>query len=532
MKKMMLALACAAACAASATEWGYVGFENLDVGLMTYGDPDSVGTSQNLVDGNFLYAASSGSTDNSSVVAYDGAPSLPAGAPKAVGEKYLSLSTEGGTLWRSLNTPTLNADVEVEKGTWVDGEAVEVPEAGHLYIDTMVQFTPTEDGSEPEVGEDAKLAIWLNVAEVDGVSKTNLCVRGAVIAEDGSETPTTFTIVDGPDVVPGKWYRLTVEMVSSIDGDAVFGQQVPGFKVSLDGTVLTADKCTLTDELIETLHEMELSEVLQDVLAKKVFLPIKGLGASALTAVGFKGSGAIDEFLATDATPSFVPTFTTVEFTLAWGAGVSAVIYTIEGEEAKSAENGTPISVVSGKKVTVAATPVDEWYGITNGVGDFTVSEETTVTVEAGLKPMTELNIPGFSGSAVSTTDVKRWADGKTPKLALADVKACPFAYQSYLLNTSLLTAAPTLKIDDVAVADDQMTITVSATAGETPVDLEDIFGVLFVQTGDTLADMTTATPVKKVGDNKQTDGKLTVTLDVGKKFVKASINEDSPGAE
>lgn len=531
MKKMMLALACAAACAASATEWGYVGFENLDVGLMTYGDPDSVGTSQNLVEGNFLYAASSGSTDNSSVVAYDGAPSLPAGAPKAVGEKYLSLSTEGGTLWRSLNSPHLDGNVEVEKGTWVDGEAVEVPENGHLYIDTMVQFTPTEDGSEPEVGEDAKLAIWLNVAEVDGVSKTNLCVRGAVISSDGQGTPTTFTIVDGPDVVPGKWYRLTVEMISYIDDDgAILGQQIPGFKVSLDGTVLTADKCTLTTELIDLIGDMELPEVLQDALAKKVFANIKGAEASALTAVGFKGSGAIDEFLATDATPEFVPTFTTVEFTLAWGEGVSAVTYTIEGEEAKSAENGAAIDVVSGKKVTVAATPVDEWYGITSGVGDFTVSEKTTVIVEAGLKPMTELNIPGFSGSAASTTDVKRWADGK--KLALDDVKACPFAYQSYLLNTSLLTAAPTLKIDDVAVAGDQMTITVSATAGGTPVDLEDIFGVLFVQTGDTLADMTTATPVKKVGDNKQTDGKLTVTLDVGKKFVKASINENPPAAE
>ncbi len=530
MKKMMLALACAAAFAVSAEEWGYVGFEGFDVGAFTYGNADSVGMRQNSKDDNFLYASSSGSEDGSSVVAYDGVPSLPAGSPKAVGENYLSLSTEGGTLWRSLNAPELNgSDTDIANGTWEFGAAVDASEKS-IYIDTMVQFTPTEDGSEPDVGEDAKLALWLNVATDDaGNATTNLCVRGAQIDQDGVSTPTTFTIVNKADIVPGKWYRLTVEAIAAIDPDDEIGLGVSasGFIVMLDGEVLVADKCTF-DDTVEISDDADYSDLVKKVVGNKVFANIKGDDDSTLTAVGFKGSGAIDEFLVTDAAPTFDAVITTVDFTLAWGEGVSAVKYTIEGASEQDAVNGQAIKVDAGKKVTVAATPAD-WYVIASGTGDVTVDGNQTVTVEATLaESPSALEISADPN--IKTADLKAWADGKA---TIDQLKASAFVTESFLLNTaSLLTAAPTLKIENVEVTDDgKMNIVVSATGDGQTVDMEKINGQLKIMSGDTLDALATATASIAGEDLVANDGKATVTVDSGK-FAKVSVDVKEASAE
>lgn len=523
MKKMMLALACTAAFAVSATEWGYVGFEDFATGAFKYGSADSNGVCQNSDDDNFLYEASSGSTDGSSVVAYDGAPSLPAGSPRTVGEHYLSLSTEGGTLWRYLNAPWLNGtDTEGELGTWEPSEAVDASE-NPIYIDTMVQFTATEDGSEPDVGEDAKLAIWLNVAtDESGASTTNLCVRGASLDDGFVASATTFTIVNKSDIVPGKWYRLTVEAIADIEPDDEYGlDPISGFIVRLDGDVLVADKCTVPDAVKDECKDMDISEILQNVFDNKVFANIKGDADSTLTAVGFKGSGAIDEFLATDAEPSFEAVITTVDFTLAWGEGVSAVKYTIDGGAEQEAENNKSFKVENGKTVTVAATAAD-WYAIASGTGDFTVNGEQTVTVTAALaEAPKDLGISADGN--IKTADLKAWADGKG--LTINDVKASGFVSESFFLNTdALLTSAPTLKIEDVEVTDDgKMNIVVSATGDGKSVDMENINGGLYIMSGDTLDALKVATRSIAGDDLVANDGKATVTVDGGK-FVKVSV--------
>lgn len=539
MKKMMLALACTAAFAVSATEWGYVGFEGFATGAFKYGSADSKGVCQNSDDGNFLYEASSGSTDGSSVVAYDGAPSLPAGSPKTVGEHYLSLSTEGGTLWRYLNTPELNEDTEVELGTWVPTEAVDASE-NPIYIDTMVQFTATEDGSEPDVGEDAKLAIWLNVAtDESGASTTNLCVRGAcLLDEEFAAEAATFTLVaeDGtsPSVVPGTWYRLTVKALTVCDwGDEESHSVVAGFQVMLDGKDLKAKENPFSETVLGALTEENgvAPGIITLVNAGKVIPSLEdsvrdsGSGISdktlALTAVGFKGSGAIDEFLATDVEPSFEAVITTVDFTLAWGDGVSAVKYTIDGGAEQEAENNKPFTVENGKTVTVAATAAD-WYAIASGTGDFTVNGKQTVTVTAALAESP--NALGISADGnIKTADLKAWADGKG--LKIDQVKASSFVSESFFLNTdTLLTSAPTLKIEDVKVTDDgKMNIVVSATGDGKSVDMEKINGGLYIMYSDTLDALKVATRSIAGADLVANDGKATVTVDGGK-FVKVSV--------
>ena len=88
--------------------------------------------------------------------------------------KYLELSTEGGILWRSI------APVSGSGSACTLGTAQAVAETG-TYLDTLVQFTPTEDGGAPELDEEDKLAIWLNVDSSGAAPVTNLMVRAAII---------------------------------------------------------------------------------------------------------------------------------------------------------------------------------------------------------------------------------------------------------------------------------------------------------------------------------------------------------------
>lgn len=541
MKKTMLALACAAVCVAGAETINSVDFENYTGSKLMSDGYDDFGN-QDSSKVYFTYDKSNGSEDGSTVVAHDKEDAPTGWTEKAFGSKYLALSTEGGTLWRSIK----EAVQETEAGKWNAITPQEVPADTGLYIDTMVQFTPTEDGSEPKIGEDAKLAIWLNVATADdGTATTNLCVRGGIFDGNASVfNPTNFTLVtatkSAPDVRPGKWYRLTVRALRLSNAGGGGGEDVwlSGFQIYLDGELLEVEA---NESPFGADLEMGISSAFAlddpDFNLLSVIPSLVNLAPDvpALSAVGFKGSGAIDAFLVTTTAPSFTAAVvTTVDFTLTWGEGVSSVTYTIEGEtEAKTATQGTAIEVESGKKVTVAATPAD-WYKITDGIGEFTVTEDTTKTITAVLDSLANLKITGFDPS-VSTTDVKGWADDK--KISLDALRSSSYAYNSFLLNTDLLTADPVLTIDDVTVANGKMTITVAAKTSSaenaSAINLEDIYGILYVKTGDTLDEMkSTEVPfIVKTGDNKDLDGKLTVTLDAGK-FAQVKIGAKPQSAE
>lgn len=535
MKKTMLALACAAVCVAGAEDINSVDFENYTGSKLMSNGYDDFGN-QNSSKAYFTYDTSNGSEDGSTVVAHDKEDAPTGWTEKAFGSKYLALSTEGGTLWRSIK----EAVQETETGKWDAITPQEVPADTGLYIDTMVQFTPTEDGSALEIGKDAKLAIWLNVATADdGTATTNLCVRGSNYEVGFTPISTNFTLVtetgENPDIRPGEWCRLTVKalVVYQDEESGLFG-----FQIKLNGGDLKLAAGSPYANIMDMLSGIELAEDVNSLITAGKIVPILGNSVSLfeLSAVGFKGSGAIDDFLVTTTAPSYETSVTSVDFTLTWGEGVSSVTYTIEGET-KTATKDARITVDPTKTVTVAATPAD-WYKITGGPGEFSVTENTTQTITAELDSLANLGISGFD-SSVSTTDVKEWA-GPGPKghdIPLSELKNNSYAYNSFLLNTDLLTTDPVLTIDDVTVADGKMTITVAAKTSSaedaSAINLEDIYGVLYVKTGDTLDDMkSTEVPfIVKQGDNKNEDGKLTVTLDAGK-FAQVKIGAKPQSAE
>ncbi len=320
MKNLTFALACASTFALfAAIDVPKADFEGYAAGAKVADEVEP--GSQSVY---WLYDGASGSEDGSTVKAYGG-ENLP--APAAGGQNYLELSTEGGTLWRSLAAGNTH-------GEGIGGRlgAAQALPAGGLYIDTMVQFTPTEDGGAPETTGGDKLAIWLNVETGEGLETpvTNLCVKANAytLGEAGPmAAATTFPLVpaDGSalSINPGTWYRLTVKAVANALATDENGI-IPAFEIRVDGALMKAASGLPFSEFFGEF----VAEGLQAAYGQNALFPslqeMGGAGASiTLQAVGFKGSGALDNLAFSETEPQPTPG---PEFAVNWGeSGVTAV---------------------------------------------------------------------------------------------------------------------------------------------------------------------------------------------------------------
>ncbi len=214
--------------------------------------------------------------------------------------KYLELSTEGGILWRSINAVS-GSGANCQLGT-----AQTIGSDG-LYLDTLVQFTPTEDGGSPEVTSEDKLAIWLNVDSSGASPVTNLMVRAkrwSYENETLGSVATNFT-VSGVTVVAGTWYRLTIKAIqSATQTDAgIF----PAFQIFIDGTSVAATSAQYDSDLQAMLSSFWQTGMADLAAANKLFPSLAetpgSVSAVTLQGVGFKGSGALDDIVWTTEDP-------------------------------------------------------------------------------------------------------------------------------------------------------------------------------------------------------------------------------------
>ena len=511
MKKLMFAAAIAASAAAFADPINSIGFAGYDLGAtFTNGqaEKDESGTDKAATYGYFCFLG-----DSDSSVVTNNNPSTTkhtAAFENAEDTKYLALDTEGGTLWRSIDTLTRYPKLEGEGYVYSNGTARAVAATG-TYLDTLVQFTVTEDEA-PSLGEDDKLAIWLQADE----GETNLLVKAAVVDDQTARTETTFTVT-GTTVQPGIWYRLTVKAIADITD----GELVPGFQIFLDGNLVTADKPTLTAEYLALL---DTDSHYADLVAGKYFASLKT--TTTLQGVGFQGTGAVDEIVWTD-DDLFPAASSAVAFTLSWTVGqVSAVSYTIDGTETTIADltsGTTTVDVAPGTVVTVAATAAP-WYEVSAGTGDVTVADTMTQTITTALAATpADAGATGLPAS-ITTANAKAWADAKN--LTPAQIAACTFAEKAYLLNTDL-TVEPTFAISAIEEVEDGWKITVEAKTGSTLVDLEEIRGTLKVKTGATLEALASATSetIPTANLTFDADGKAEIKITgTGKNFIKATV--------
>ena len=327
MKKLLFATALVASAAAFAdapTAINAISFEGYTAGVGlgsngTYEQNESGGTDKGKA-----YFCYDGDQDGSTIKAFgngDGevpAPSITRPAYFAAQEltnlNYLDLSTEGGILWRSIDQVTgsgANCELGSDQAIAADG----------IYLDTLVQFTPTEDGGTPELETEDKLAIWLNVDSATTPPTTNLIVRAAYVNDNGTDTSATatnFVLVTSSPVVPGTWYRLTVKAVADVTKcKAKNGEYNPngitGFEIYLDGVQLAAATTTIGDGYIDRatdpgdygwLDQSTDADFITYLQSGKVFPSLKGeTSTDTLQGVGFKGSGALDDIVWTDQDP-------------------------------------------------------------------------------------------------------------------------------------------------------------------------------------------------------------------------------------
>ena len=463
MKNLTFALACASTFALfAAIDVPKADFENYTEKTgWTVANKDEPGRLYTY----WLYDGASGSEDGSTVTAYGGENLAAPTTGDAAGDKYLALSTEGGTLWRSLAAGnTAGTDIAGKLG------AAQALPAGGLYIDTMVQFTPTEDGGAPETTGDDKLAIWLNVDSSGEAPVTNLMVKASVVDDQGTRTPTTFTLTNAGAVKAGKWYRLTVKAI----GDITESDDVPGFQVLLDGTLMVADKMTVTEEYAELLGN-------DDINSKTVFASLSS--AATLQAVGFKGSGALDNLSIseTEPQPAEKPTPVTPQITLSETEAtfsdslelptVTVENYVLGTDYTVSWDKDLPTENPSENVVLTVTVKMCGKYSGSN-TATFTVKPASTPPVATDwpsdpttVKDKTANEAYGITGdlAGVPADKLAIWAkgNGKVEFSAAGDIKV-----EAYLLNcvnkdAAITEAKANFKIPSITInADGTVTVT------------------------------------------------------------------------
>ncbi len=441
MKKLMFTTAAMlGASALFATEYSCQTFESLSTGSLA----------GNASGGYFLFTDKDGvmvaSDGETKVEAYGAAPVWPGKYPlqeTGAGVNFLHFSTGTGLLWTSINglRNKENSDTELTF------DPQQIDSSKGLFIDTMVQFTATEadsidgdpDGFKPLTD---KIAIWLEKETADDSTSYKLCVRaGKLSSQDNGNgtlklvnTPTTYTISTSIDDTA--WVRLTIESINGYLKTPSMGNtsnsDLVGFKIYLNGELLSADVSSVDDSVCDYAKFMKdtfgtdwdpdamISEV-------GVFLETCELNKDprTLSAVGFKGTGKLDNLVFTDDDPFEGDDVTGADFTLtvALGEGVSAVSYTIGGGETKSYVDGVT-GLKTGDKVEFVPTYAP-WYGnavltekdddgsATATINGLTVTVGTTsdsvsiaaARVDTTVTDATKLEDIGITGGAAAALD-------------------------------------------------------------------------------------------------------------------------------
>ena len=329
-----------------------------------------------------------------------------------------------------------------------------------VYINTMVKFTVTPAGDNPTPVAGDKLMIYVeeSPSATEGEPASNKLVIWAAADDNVNGGVCATKCVTTLTIDTTKWYRLYVEseVISAGKNAANEDLYYPCFKISLaeQGKDLTPIASS-----IEFLPLIDLDDPTAYFPSLEILSSPDGVVNPVITHVGFAGEGTVD-----DLAFGTVETVTGIDFTLTLGTGVSAVTYTLAGEEfvvtkttAISHEEASSIAVtaidyVLGYKagtnvagnynadVTIDATPIAFNEGTEEGSTATTATDlgitggafaaEGTTTAE--LK--TVYNWGSSKGVSVSQISKMNFTSAGNPAATKDDEKAVE---EAYLLNCS-----------------------------------------------------------------------------------------------
>lgn len=204
---------------------------------------------------------------------------IPASYDKARGDNYLKLDS----------APLISRYAQA------GGEAVEMTSEG-VYIDTLVQFTVSEDTPDQTTEDGDKLCIWVNVDSETGA--TNLMVKAGYISDESGEniTPTAYTTDYSFGGDDNGWHRLTVKAINGIDEVGVLA----GFVIYVDGVAVKTSMSVMCNEFAEA------SPLVVEGAFPSLISSLSSEGGT-LQSIGFKGTGSIDNVQFTTENPLPAP---------------------------------------------------------------------------------------------------------------------------------------------------------------------------------------------------------------------------------
>jgi len=188
---------------------------------------------------------------------------------------------------------------------------------GEVYVDVLVKPTICDD-DPTTIGNDAKIAIWLK--ETESPAATNLMITAGYIDSLGNVVRTNYNCGTYGSVnlagAADAWQRFTIKSFATIKN----GETWPAFVVFRNGVVVgsSADKCegTLFNELKAEAAAYHRNGCLFPSLVQE----------ATISAIGFDGTGDVDDILFTDVVPSFART---TDVALTWDSHVTGFTYTV-----------------------------------------------------------------------------------------------------------------------------------------------------------------------------------------------------------
>lgn len=175
--------------------------------------------------------------------------------------------------------------------TWTDGEETKTCE--------FVVEPNAEPNNEQMAGIPEEAVLTTEDVMQDNVwpCYTNLMVTAGQLNGNFTVDTNTFTISANEGVLPDKWYRLTIRAIENVT--SITGANQPGFAIYLDGVAVTCKDNDYQAKLFEEFDVAQLSSTAKDLYDnKQLFISAVSSdknGATALTAVGFDGTGKIDD---------------------------------------------------------------------------------------------------------------------------------------------------------------------------------------------------------------------------------------------
>lgn len=338
---------------------------------------------------------------------------------------YLKIETE-------FSTPLYRGIVGFEKeATSPSQKKIE----DQLYFDSLVYLTPGDPSTYVDsLPEDAKIAVWLQEAE-DEDDDPVLCVRAGYRAKevtvDNKVKTYACSIVDGGSVSTG-WHRLTIRCFENIMWTTDSASSLPAYVVYLDGKALTTSEPRFEEGMVDV--DGMVPKCLALNKAGALFLSMKD-DSTSVGAVGFAGSGAVDDIIFTDKRPGFLTAADDINYLrLGWDENVAAVKYIVNSGAAQevsdiSGAGSTDIALADGGQTIVevmatyaASFGPGTWLATgasvakTDDGGTFTVTAEQTrpigKIVSASAVPVATATVTiGEKATTLSATTLSALAD-------------------------------------------------------------------------------------------------------------------------